>query len=272
MVGHGHQGVLVVADTRLKVVTIMNYPPEPQFRQMCYAFLDTAIANGAESVTVLYEDRPPTIALEHRRKADIEVVPCRSHDVGHSHFNLRFKLANLASLDFPFLYLDADTLILDDLNYLWSRRHAKPWIGIDHQWIPNDRRTHRSPFLNSGVQLVSDPSFYDLAAILAVQNSVAPLHRAAEFTKDQMFACPGVDQAILFRYFREVNYDYLHPEIGSAWNSCAGVTEVTHDGMKWRGRTRGLAEDHDVHLLHYWSPFKPWNVHCPIYASYAGRE
>ncbi|MCE9563133.1 MAG: hypothetical protein K8U57_13905 [Planctomycetes bacterium] len=259
-------------DTRLKVVTIMNYPPESRLQRMCYAFVDSVIAHGTQSLTVLYEEHPPVISSEHRRAIDLEVVKCRSHDIGHPHFNLRFKLANLASLDFPFLYLDADTVVIDDLNYLWSRRHAKPWVGIDHQWIPSDPRTHRPPFLNSGVQLVSDPAFYDLDAILAVQNSVAPLSRAAEFTKDQMFACPGADQAVLFRYFRGIDYDYRHLEIGPAWNSFAGVTHVKREGDQWLARTHGLDADHDVSLIHYWSQFKPWVVGCPIYASYAERE
>ena len=261
-----------MGDTRLKVVTIMNYPPDPRVRRMCHAFLDSVIANGAASITILHEDQPPVVAPEHRRAADIEIVRCQSHDIGHPHFNLRFKLANLAALDFSFLYLDADTVVLGDLNDLWSRRHAKPWVGIDHQIIPADPRTHRAPFLNSGVQLVSDPAFYDLRAILAVQNAAAPLHRVAEFNKEEMFACPGSDQAVLFRYFRSIGYDYTHPEIGPEWNSCAGVTEVTRAGDGWTARTRGLAADHPVHLIHYWSQFKPWMIGCPIYAAYADRD
>jgi hypothetical protein len=258
-----------VADTRLKLVSIMNYPPEPRLRQMCYAFLDTALAHGAQSVTLLYEDHKPVIAPEHRRAADIELRRCRSHDVGHPHFNLRFKLPNLAALNFPFLYLDADTAVLGDLNFLWERRYLKPWVGVDHQWVPCDARTHRSPFLNSGMQLVSDPAFYDLSAILAVQNAVVPLSRHAEVAKALMFPCPGQDQAVLFRYFRSIGYDYRHPEIGPAWNSCAGVTEVRCEADRWTARTRGLAEDHDVYVLHYWSQFKPWAIDCPLYRSYA---
>jgi hypothetical protein len=257
-----------VADTRLKIVTIMNYPPDPRYRRMCHAFLDSVIAHGATSVTILYEDEPPVVSADHRRAAEIEILQRPSHDVGHSHFNLRFKLANLAMLDFPFLYLDADTLVLGDLNELWGRRHAKPWIGIDHQWIPSDPRTHRAPFLNSGVQVVSDPDFYDLKAILAVQNAVAPLAHAADFTKDEMFACPGTDQAVLYRYFRSIGYDYTHPEIGSEWNSCAGVTRVWREGESWKARTGGLAADHEVKLIHYWSQFKPWAIRCPIYEAY----
>jgi hypothetical protein len=259
-----------VADTRLKLVSIMNYPPEPRLRRMCYAFLDTALAHGARSVTLLYEEHEPVVAPEHRRAADIEVRRCRSHDVGHPHFNLRFKLPNLAALDFPFLYLDADTAVLGDLNFLWERRHLKPWVGVNHQWVPCDARTHRPPFLNSGMQLVSDPAFYDLGAILAAQNAVVPLSRHADVAKGDMFPCPGQDQAVLFRYFRSIGYDYTHPEIGPAWNSCAGVTEVRRAGDTWMARTRGLAEDHDVYVLHYWSQFKPWAIGCPIYQSYAG--
>jgi hypothetical protein len=260
-----------VADTRLKIVTIMNYPPDPRYRRMCHMFLDSVIARGGKNITILYEDAPPFVAPEHARAAEIEIVQRPSRDVGHPHFNLRFKLANLAALDFPFLYLDADTFVLGDLNELWRRRHAKPWIGIDHQWIPSDPRTHRAPFLNSGVQIVSDPSFYDLEAILAVQNAAAPLDRAADYSKDEMFACPGTDQAVLYRYFRAKGYDYTHPEIGPEWNSCAGITRVWCDDGQWRARTRGLAVDHDVKLIHYWSQFKPWAVRCPIYEASSGR-
>src|SRR5262249_4455420 len=156
-------------------------------------FLDSVLAHGAKHVTILYEEHQPLIGPEHRRAADIEVIKGRVRDVGHPHWNLRFKLPNLAGLRFPFLYLDADVVVLDDLTYLWQRRHAKPWIGIDHQVIPIDARTHRPPFLNSGLQLVSDPDFYDLDAILAAQNAVAPLSRHREIAKMDMFPCPGHD-------------------------------------------------------------------------------
>lgn len=256
-------------DDRVKVVTIMNYPPDPRYRRMCYAFLDTAIANGAGSVTILYEDHPPAVSAEHRRAADIEVIRGRSVDVGHPHFNLRFKLPNLAALDFPFLFLDADTVTLSDLRPLWAKRHDKPWVGVNHQWVPQDPRTHRSPFLNSGVQLVGDPSFYDLDAILAVQNAVAPLRRADEFAKGEMFACPGADQAMLFRYFTAIGYDYTHPQVGHGWNSCAGVTKVVRNTAgRWAGHTTGLPDVYPVHINHYWSQFKPWAIGCPLYASY----
>jgi hypothetical protein len=261
-----------VADSRLKVVSIMNYPPEPRLRRMCYAFLDSVLAHGAQSVTLLYDEHKPVVAPEHRRATDIEIVRGRSYDVGYPHFNLRFKLPNLANLPFPFLYLDADMVVLSDLNYLWERRGSKSWIGIDHQVVPSDARTHRSPFLNSGLQLVSDPAFYDLHAILDAQNAVVPLSRYREVPKSEMFPCPGNDQAVLFRYLRAIGYDYTHPDIGPAWNSCAGVTEVWREGEAWKARTRGLAHDYEVHILHYWSQFKPWAIDCPIFQSYGWAD
>jgi hypothetical protein len=249
-----------VADAPIKVVSIMNYPQEPKYLRMCYAFLDSVIAHGAKSITLLYEAHRPVVAPEHRRAADIEIRQARSHDVGHPHFNLRFKLPNLASIPYPFLFLDADMVVLSDLNYLWERRKAKPWIGIDHQVVPSDVRTQRSPFLNSGLQLVGDPTFYDLRGILAAQNAVVPLTRHEEIDETIMFPCPGRDQAVLFRYFRTIGYDYVHPEIGLGWNHCAGVTELRRERDSWKARSRDLPEDYEVQIVHYWDQFKPWKI------------
>jgi hypothetical protein len=256
-------------DAPLRVVSIMNYPPEPRYRRMCYVFLDRIIAHGASRITILYEKNPPLIAPEHRERADIEVRRERSYEVGHPHFNLRFKLPNLCRLDFPFLFLDADMVVLADLHYLWRRRQDKPWMGINHQVVPTDIRTQRSPFLNSGLQLVSDPAFYDLQAILAVQNAVVPLHLHQDIHETVMFPCPGRDQAVLFRYFSTIGYDYTHPEIGFAWNSCAGVTEIRHEGGTWKAHSHSLAQNYEVCLVHYWDQFKPWRIDDPIYRSYA---
>jgi hypothetical protein len=262
-------GKSTVDDAQLKVVSIMNYPPDKNFRRMCYIFLDSVIRHGARSITLLYEEHKPFIAPEHRQVADIEIRKERSHDVGHPHFNLRFKLANLARLNFPYLFLDADMVVLSDLNYLWQRRKLKPWVGINHQVVPSDARTQRSPFLNSGLQLVSDPSFYDLTAILHAQNAVVPLHQYKEIPVARMFPCPGRDQAVLFRYFQTIGYDYTHPEIGSGWNCCAGVTTIGAQGDQWKARTWALADNHDVYIVHYWDQFKPWRIDCPLFKSYA---
>ncbi len=80
-----------------------------------------------------------------------------------------------------------------------------------------------------------------------------------------MFACPGADQAVLFRYFRTIGYDYTHPEIGPEWNNCAGVTGIRREEGRWKARTVGLPENYEVKLIHYWSQYKPWAIGCPIF-------
>ncbi len=262
-----------MADERVRVVTIMNYPPEECNRRMCYMFLDSVIAAGAGSVTVFYEDHKPTIAPEHRAAIDIEARPGTPADVRHPHFNLRFKLPTLAGLTEPFLFIDADTYILGDLREVWACRRDKPWVGTNHQYVPGDPRTHPPTFLNSGVQLVGDPSFYDLEAILAVQNAAAPLWESDLSLREdpKTYLTPGRDQALLSRYFRAIGYDYTHPVVGAAWNCCAGVAEIRRDGDNWAATSLHQEPNFAVKLLHYWDQFKPWLTGDPIYASYAER-
>lgn len=260
-----------LSESPLTVVSIMNYPPEPKLLRMCYIFLDSIIAQGAQRILLIYYQHKPVVTARHRKLAEIEVRQGSWLDVGYPHFNACFKLPNLAKLDFPFLYLDVDMVLLRDLNYLWQRRHDKPWIGINHQVVPFDDRTHRPPFLNSGLQIVGDPSFYKLDAILDAQNAVRPLNTYTKIANEDMdmFPCPGVDQALLFRYFTTIGYDYTHPEIGPEWNSCSAVTEIRSENGQWKAHTRGLEPGYEVFNVHYWSQYKPWAINCPIYNSYA---
>jgi hypothetical protein len=47
---------------------------------------------------------------------------------------------------------------------------------------------------------------------------------------------------------------------------------VQRAAERWIARTDGLACDHDVQILHYWSQFKPWSIGCPIFESYAWAD
>jgi hypothetical protein len=178
----------------------------------------------------------------------------------HATHNVFFKLFQLSRLDEPAIYLDADAVVLSSLEPLWALRLEKPWIGINHQLnIPG--HTGARPFLNSGVQVIGEPSFYDYDRILACA-------RAHAFT----FDVPGSDQACLWTYFRDIGYDYTHPAAGAEWNACAGFVDLTpeQDG-RWRGQVRGLTPVHEVFVNHYWRRFKPWLIDCPIYATTLAR-
>jgi hypothetical protein len=247
----------------VKVVTVMNFDfADLRPLVMCKLWMDSLQRhNPAAEVTVLVaRPLPPVLQTHFEAFGNVRVVK-GSYDPRarvlrnpHAMHNLFFKLYQLCSLKEPFLYLDADIAVLDSLEYLWERRHTKPWIAIDHQRnIPGN--TGDRTFLNSGVQLVGDPDFYDYDRILACAAA-----------SDFRFEVPGSDQGALWTYFRSIGYDYSHPEIGSEWNACAGFVELTKDaGGRWRGRVKGLEPVHDVYVNHYWHSFKPWLIGCPLY-------
>jgi len=248
----------------MNLVTVMNYDfADLRPLLMCKLWMDCVQRHNPEATITVLVARPLPAGLQRyfARFGNVRVVQgsydpqarvLRNPKAMH---NLFFKLYQLGSIREPFLYLDADIAVLASLEYLWARRHDKPWIGIDHQKnIPG--HTDELAFLNSGVQLVGDPEFYDYQRILAC----AQAH-------DFQFAVPGTDQGALWTYFRSVDYDYTHPEIGNAWNACAGYVDLHRDadGL-WHGRVRGLEPSHDVYVNHYWHTFKPWLIDCPLYA------
>jgi hypothetical protein len=245
----------------MNIVTVMNYADaDVRSLLMCRIWLASVqrCAPGA-SITVL-TTRPLPAALREPIAgfANVRVVTggydpaVRAPRTPLAMHNIFFKMYQLSRIREPFLYLDADIIVLDSLAPLWQCRHDKPWIAVDHQRnIPG--HTGSRTFLNSGVQLVGDPGFYAYESILACA-------REQRFR----FQVPGTDQACLWTYFQSIGYDYTHPAAGPEWNACAGTVAVSRgaDG-RWRGRIEGM--EADVRINHYWGPFKPWRIGCPMY-------
>lgn len=248
----------------MNIVTVMNYEfVDARPRVLCRMWMDAVQRHHPEAtVTVLVlRALPDALARHFDTFGNVRVVTgayapnTRVLRTAHATHNVFFKMFQLAQIDEPFLYLDADAVVLESLAPLWARRTEKPWIGINHQQhIPG--HTGAEPFLNSGVQLVGDPAFYDYGAILSCAER-------RHFT----FDVPGSDQACLFTYFREIGYDYTHQALGAEWNACAGYVDVRPRDGGWHGRVRGLDPVHDVAVNHYWRHFKPWLIGCPMYAS-----
>jgi len=241
----------------------MNYPANRNYDLMCYICLHRIIKHGGMDILVLYESNYPKVADKFKDVPGVklEVKKGRAYKgPGSDHFNIRFKLPNLADLDYPFIFIDSDMYVISDLSHLTSLKAPNPWIGTNHQWIPKWPDTHRKPFLNSGLQIVSNPEFYDFRKIIKC-------HEKAGNT----YLVPGRDQALLFRYFRSIGYDYTHPDVSTAWNSCALVGRLQLVNGGWTGRTVGLEKNHPVHINHYWCTNKPWQIKCPLHASYAKK-
>jgi hypothetical protein len=172
--------------------------------------------------------------------------------------NIKNKLYDLCSLDFDFIYLDADMYINADLNFIWERRKDKPFISTIHQKNIKGHTEAKNEFMNSGLQIVSDPSFLDY-------DKLYDLATRMNFKFDN----PGTDQALLNTYCNQIGYNFTHPEIGCEWNSCAGYGLVDIDdeyNFQITYQNKDIA--YPVKINHYWNEFKPWVINCPIFRFY----
>ncbi len=247
----------------MNIVTLMDYPDDVKYNRMSMIWMKTVQqhAPGARVTVLTAGGLPESVREYFRRFPDVEIRKAERKNIGvYDHYNLAVKLYNLAKLDFPFLFLDADMAVLSDLDYLWQRRNDKPWIGVQIQLLPGFHRPEKHldalPRLNSGLQLVSDPAFYDYEKIVDC------------FARSgQSFQCAGEDQVLLYEYFKSIGYDYRHPEIGPGWNACSKFVRLFKDGQgAWRGETQGLPEKYPVHIAHYWNgACRPWNLGCPLF-------
>lgn len=253
----------------MHIVTVMNYTfDDERLLVMCMMWMDSVQRlNPGARVTVLSARPLPGRLAAHFRGFGNVAVEVRPYDRAakvlrspHAMHNIFFKLHHLCGMGEPFIYLDADAIALSSLEFLWQRRHDKPWIGIDHQRrIPG--HTGDEPFLNSGVQVVGDPAFCDYSELIGTA-------RECGFR----WSVPGTDQALLNAHFRRIGYDYTHPQISAEWNACAGFVELRQDAHgAWTGAVRGLAPSHAVRVNHYWGPFKPWQIGCPMFAQSCAR-
>ena len=197
--------------------------------------------------------------------SNIITMPAQSTSkfVPKSMHNIKNKLYNLCSLEFEFIFLDCDMYIAADLSYLWDRRKDKPFISTIHQKniegpVYGKHVGEDNFFMNSGVQIVSDPSFLDYDKL-----------RNFALKREWVFKSPGTDQALLDMYLKENNYDFTHKEIGCEWNSCAKYGIVTMDSLyNFDIKYKNQDEEYPVKINHYWSEFKPWLIKCPIFQFY----
>ena len=172
--------------------------------------------------------------------------------------NIKNKLYNLCHLDFEFIYLDCDMYINEDLSFLWDKRKDRPFIATIHQKNINGHTTDNNAFLNSGLQIVSDPHFLNYDHLYEYAQSI-----------DFKFSSPGTDQALLDSYCKQIGYDFTHPNIGCEWNSCAGYGLVDiDDEYNFRIRYKNKDIEYPVKINHYWNEFKPWAINCPIFKFY----
>ena len=244
----------------MKLVTICNYPNQQNFNAMCIAW-GNQIRKYCESmeVEVLAEKEIPhpvkksferndiKISIKQRKENNFRFNSTISKKAQH---NIFFKMYNLCNMTEPYIFIDADAFLLTDVEDLISASKDKPFIAVDHEKIPKHCAHIPYDFLNTGMMVVSEPSFLDFDKKINI------------LKRDRTFRYPGTDQSLINSYVKEMNYDYSHESVGYGWNHCAGYTEFI-DGDT--AICSGLGEKYTIKLNHYWHEFKPWKVDCPIY-------
>ena len=231
----------------MKIISIFNFPNDDNYNSLCDWWLQNALKYSDLPIEVWYEDNKPAVwkpsdRVSYLQKERLDIEPLLPNNLvsDKSKHNVGFKLHNLCSEVEPFIFIDADAIVLKDIQPLIEASKRKPFITVDHQDIPGHTSHIPFKFLNSGLQVCSDPAILDFKNILHYQN----LHTA--------FLCPGTDQSMLYTYFGYIDYDYTDPEIDWRWNNCAGFC-------------RDLEE---ISINHYWYKFKPWTIECPAWKDF----
>ena len=247
----------------MNVITIMNYQDiDSNNIKMCKLFIKQLLRHNPDcNLFILYESDISKEITDYGSKFSNVRFMQRpgSPDSWSGHHNIRFKLYNLTSIKEQFIFLDCDIFCLGDLSYLWERRNDQPFIGINHQQIPGHTTQIGFQFLNSGVQVVGDPDWYQYENF---RDTFKKCHGNMQ--------CPGWDQAHIYRYCVMNDYDYTHPDISYGWNSCAKYGNIIKCGDDWQCIYNGPADKrglktYQVYLNHYWWNFKPWELNCPIF-------
>lgn len=243
----------------MNIITIFNYPNEKKYNNMFKIWLLQALyskfnTEGIHKIKILTEGineelinfvkllNHNDIVIEYKNRKPLYNVPTRwLHNVG-------FKLYNLCLETEPYIFVDADAIIMTDLNDVVIASKDKPFICVNHQTIPKHTDKFNFKFMNTGFFVVSDTSFMNFDKI---------------YNCKKVFNCPGTDQYLMNNYCRYINYDYTHDNIHYGWNSCGGYKIMINDKIY----SYGLPETHIIHVLHYWDVFKPWITQCSIYNS-----
>jgi hypothetical protein len=229
----------------MKLITIFNFPDEENYNNLCRWWLKQALENTDLPIEIWHSNNIDHLDFEEMPNRQVSIINKDTLDLSDkihsslisdkSKHNVGFKLYNLCNEVQPFIFVDADAIIFKNLNSLVEASRRKPFIAVDHQDIPSHTSHIPEKFLNSGVQVCSDPSLLNLEDIIHYLN----LHNK--------FLVPGTDQSMLWTYFKHLQYDYTDYEIDWRWNNCAGFCDNFED----------------ICINHYWYKFKPWVLNCP---------
>lgn len=241
----------------MNIITVFNYPDNYNYNNMFKIWLLQAIyckykTKGIKDIRILTEGLNNNL-LNFIKKLNCNFIKIiiktrkKLNNVPHRwHHNVGFKLYNLCLENEPFVFVDADAIIMTDMNDVIKASKDKEFISVDHQTIPKHTDKFNFQFMNTGFFIVSNTDFLNFYKI---------------YNSPIVFKCNGTDQFLLNNYCKYINYNYTHPLIHYGWNSCGGYKIKKGNEIV----SYGIPEKHKIHILHYWDIFKPWITKCNIY-------
>ena len=247
----------------MKIVTVFNFPDMKNYNNLCRWWCTQTdkhrcglpVEIWTKDASSVKCDIPEDFSVLEKESVAIDGVVCSNLFSPKAEHNIGFKLYNVCLESEPFIFVDADAILLADVIPLVEASKDKPYIAVDHQCIPiHTADLPRQDFLNSGLQIVSDPDMLDW-------ERVSKHYRINHY---DYFIYPGTDQSIIQTYLEDFEYDHRHPNVGYEWNSCAGYTQI-EDGQ---AVCRGLSTEHPVYINHYWYTYKPWIMRCPLFEEF----
>jgi hypothetical protein len=159
-----------------------------------------------------------------------------------SRHNFWYKLHTTTHINFPFLFMDCDALIvdsIDELNNIFQTTRDCVFF-IDHETdIPN--QTNMSPpFINSGVYIMNDPEhkIYNWDKIKQHAETIGYFPKFKENNKN----IPGTDQAMIKSYLDAYSYNYKHPEFDIRYNTSSSMVDKNKQNY--------------YKIIHYWGSQK----------------
>lgn len=242
----------------MNIITIFNYPLENEnYTKMCLIWLNQIKKHGKGfNVKIFTENGVNEIIENTITEFGFNLINLKRKELGYKNskfsHNIGFKLYNLCNEIEPFIYIDADAFVLNDLNVLRAKCQKQRFVCVNHEKVPGHTSHFDYKFLNSGVQICNDPSILDFQEII----------------KCKMIS-PGSDQSMLFTYFNNIQYDYTNTNVGFEWNSYARYVELQkNEEGDWIGVSKGLDYEHPVYINHYWYDAKPWDINCKLFKDY----
>jgi len=153
-------------------------------------------------------------------------------------FNVGFKVYNLVNLKEPFITLDADTYVFENIQPMIDTLYDKPWASVPWNPIVNMGKLKRTlpikTVLIGGTHLCSDPDFLSW-------NKIKPYtHNTGE---------AGSFTAYFYHTYQQTKYDYLST-LDATWNLSDGFFDKTEMiNNKWKLNTN--AQKRPVNIGHY---------------------